>query len=208
MNTLLDQPAIYLTNLGKYNEGDLIGKWINVPCTLEKFNETLKEIGVDGIRYEEYFLTDWENIEGIGEYSNIDEVNSIVKATLKIQKISEKTMNQYTFYNDEAFIKESLSNYFRERLEDDDSEDEEILEEMNNIKIYTDFTDPTLSPLKQFGYYLLEELNFLHYEFLDDDVQYYIDAEQFARDQIHGDNIIAIRQNEKYGYISVIIANI
>lgn len=32
----------YITNLGKYNEGYLIGEWINFPITDEELDEVLK----------------------------------------------------------------------------------------------------------------------------------------------------------------------
>ena len=56
---------VYITNLGKYNEGDLIGKWLELPATDEEIENVIKEIGIDGVLYEEYFFTDWEVIDGI-----------------------------------------------------------------------------------------------------------------------------------------------
>lgn len=51
----------YVTNLGKYNEGELIGKWAQFPMDEEEFTEALKSIGVqEGSAYEEYFITDYE----------------------------------------------------------------------------------------------------------------------------------------------------
>lgn len=78
---------VYVTNLGKYNEGYLVGKWFDLPCEdfETEFNEVLKSIKIDGIRYEEYFITDWETeINGleIGEYTNIEELN---KQLLEVQ---------------------------------------------------------------------------------------------------------------------------
>ena len=35
---------IYIANLGKYNEGELVGKWVELPC--EDLDEVLKEIEV------------------------------------------------------------------------------------------------------------------------------------------------------------------
>ena len=52
--------SAYVTNLGKYNEGELVGKWLDFPTTQTKINTVLKEIGIDGIRYEEIFITDYE----------------------------------------------------------------------------------------------------------------------------------------------------
>ena len=75
---------VYITNLGKYNEGDLIGKWLELPATDEEIENVLKEIGIDGVLYEEYFFTDWEAIDGIeiSEYSSLKELNEIA-ATLE-----------------------------------------------------------------------------------------------------------------------------
>lgn len=51
---------IYLTNLGKYNEGELVGEWVDLPIEKENLQEVFKRIGIDGKQYEEYFITDYE----------------------------------------------------------------------------------------------------------------------------------------------------
>lgn len=69
----------YITNLGKYNEGELIGKWITFPIDDEELENVLKEIGINE-EYEEYFFTDFENnMFDFGEYTNINEINDIVE---------------------------------------------------------------------------------------------------------------------------------
>lgn len=70
----------YVTNLGKYNEGKLAGEYLKLPATTEEVQALLKRIGVDGVRYEEIFITDYEtDIPGLydclGEYESIDELN-------------------------------------------------------------------------------------------------------------------------------------
>lgn len=72
---------IFLTNLGKYNEGYLIGKWLELPATDEELKEVKEKIGINH-QYEEWFITDYESeLEGlkINEYSNIDELNEIAE---------------------------------------------------------------------------------------------------------------------------------
>lgn len=72
---------VYITNLGKYNEGYLIGKWVELPASDEEIEEVLKEIGINQ-EYEEYFITDYEcDFSGIAvnEYSSIDELNRIAE---------------------------------------------------------------------------------------------------------------------------------
>ena len=46
----------YITNLGKYNEGELVGETLKFPTTTEEVQALLKRIGVDGVRYEEFFI--------------------------------------------------------------------------------------------------------------------------------------------------------
>ncbi len=70
----------YVTNLGKYNEGYLVGEYLSFPSTTEEVQALLKRIGIDGVRYEEIFITDYEtDIPGLydclGEYESIDELN-------------------------------------------------------------------------------------------------------------------------------------
>ena len=67
----------YITNLGKYNEGELIGKWIDFPISEEELQEVFEEIGINE-RYEEFFFTDYENnVFGLGEFESIERLNKI-----------------------------------------------------------------------------------------------------------------------------------
>lgn len=79
---------IYLTNLGKYNEGWLIGEWLELPATKEEIAAVLVRIGIsdkpdkDGNIYEEYFITDYEtDIEGlqVDEYESLDRLNQLAE---------------------------------------------------------------------------------------------------------------------------------
>ena len=78
----------YITNLGKYNEGELIGEWISFPIDEEELEEVYGRIGIsdepdeEGYYYEEIFFTDWETefAMGFGEYESIDRINEIAEA--------------------------------------------------------------------------------------------------------------------------------
>ena len=78
-------PAVfeaYVTNLGKYNEGELLGEYLKFPTTPEEVQALLKRIGVDGVRYEEIFITDFNGdvldlYDHLGEYENLDELNHL-----------------------------------------------------------------------------------------------------------------------------------
>ena len=72
----------YITNLGKYNEGELVGKTLTFPTSPQEVQALLKDIGVDGIRYEEFFITSFDGYvlglyDYLCEYENLDEMNHL-----------------------------------------------------------------------------------------------------------------------------------
>ena len=76
----------YITNLGKYNEGCLVGKWIDFPIDEDDFASELESIGVkENTMYEEWFITDYDcslfdMYDAFGEYPNIDDINEVSEA--------------------------------------------------------------------------------------------------------------------------------
>lgn len=80
---------IYLTNLGKYNEGYLMGEWVKLPVNEKEFKEVLERIGIDK-EHEEYFISDYEvdeDIAKISEYSSVGYLNEIAE----LEEILEST---------------------------------------------------------------------------------------------------------------------
>ena len=70
----------FITNLGKYNEGELCGEWLSLPATKEDLEGLLARIAVDGVVYEEIFISDYDSdidnlTHRLGEYESIDELN-------------------------------------------------------------------------------------------------------------------------------------
>ena len=54
--------AAFITNLGKYNEGSLVGEWVKFPTTAEELQKVFERIGIGskddfGQPYEEWFIT-------------------------------------------------------------------------------------------------------------------------------------------------------
>ena len=69
----------YVTNLGKYNEGELVGEWVKFPISKEEMSAVLDRIGI-GAEYEEIFITDYDTAlysvsSQLGEYENLDKLN-------------------------------------------------------------------------------------------------------------------------------------
>lgn len=86
---------IYLTNLGKYNEGMLVGEWVDLPVSEEELEKVFKRIGIND-EYEEYFITDYEsNIDGVkvGEYENIDDLNELAEALEDLDSEEENVLS-------------------------------------------------------------------------------------------------------------------
>ena len=77
--------AAFITNLGKYNEGSLVGEWVKFPTTAEELQKVFERIGIGskddfGQPYEEWFITDYDcYVDGLydklGEYESLDELN-------------------------------------------------------------------------------------------------------------------------------------
>ena len=88
----------YITNLGKYNEGELVGKWISLPISEEELEQVLQEIGINE-EYEEYFFTDYdcEVSLNLSEYESIEHLNElaeklesdVIKAVAELYGIEE-----------------------------------------------------------------------------------------------------------------------
>lgn len=86
---------IYLTNLGKYNEGYLVGKWVELPC--DDLEAEMEAIGVGKAPYEEYFITDYESDFGvsIGEYDNIYDLNEFAKELEAMDEEEAETVKAF-----------------------------------------------------------------------------------------------------------------
>lgn len=88
---------VFVTNLGKYNEGNLCGEWIELPIKEEDLNEVFDKIKIcheneDGEKvsyydsvgnpYEEIFFSSFEtDIDGleIPEHISIEDLNEMAE---------------------------------------------------------------------------------------------------------------------------------
>jgi len=71
----------YITNTALYPlMGIEVGTTVHFPMTTQELQAALAKIGIDGIRYEEYFITNYESdvlglYDHLGEYESLDELN-------------------------------------------------------------------------------------------------------------------------------------
>lgn len=148
---------IYLTNLGKYNEGELVGEWVKLPVSDEELQEVFKRIGINE-EYEEYFITDYEcDFYEIGEYENIDTLNEIAEKIDNLDEEQEQVvkvlMSEYGYNLDGAIEKAESGDY----------------------RFYTDCDDMT-----DIAYVVVEECGYL--DNVPENVARYFDYEAYGRD--------------------------
>ena len=147
---------IYLTNLGKYNEGHLIGEWVDLPISEEELQKVLDRIGINE-EYEEYFITDYEtDFDGIeiGEYSNLDDLNEMAE-TLESLDDDEKEVV-------DAIMSEGYSL-------------EEAIEKKDDCMVYCDCSD-----MEDVAREYAEQTGLL--DSIPENLQSYFDFEAYGRD--------------------------
>lgn len=156
---------IFLTNLGKYNEGQLIGEWVELPCIDDELEAVKKRIGIsdepdeNGICYEEWFITDYESdIQGItvGEYDDLDELNEFA------EELDDLCIDQQQAIK--AFLEDG--NTFDEALEGAQN---------GNYRIYSGCDD-----MEDVAVEVVEECGYLND--VPENVSRYFDYEAFGRD--------------------------
>lgn len=148
---------IFLTNLGKYNEGELIGEWVELPVSQEELKKVFERIGINE-EYEEYFITDYEcDFYEVGEYESLDTLNEIAE---RIEELDEE----------ESKVVKALIQKLDYTLD-------EAIEKVNSgdYRIYSDCNDMT-----DVAYAVVEECGYLNNA--PDNVACYFNYESFGRD--------------------------
>lgn len=110
----------YITNLGKYNEGALVGEWVDFPTTAKEMNEVMRRIEIGstdefGCPYEEFFITDYDiDIDGItrvlGEYENLELLNYLAARLEEMDKWDREKFEAALSICDEANDAQGLIN--------------------------------------------------------------------------------------------------
>ena len=127
--------AAFITNLGKYNEGALVGEWVKFPTTAEELKKVFERIWIGakddfGQTYEEWFNTDYDcYVDGLydllGEYANLDELNYLAS------KLDDMSQDEYERFQAAMEIGDhtgSIPEEYRVMTFQDDIPEEEISE--------------------------------------------------------------------------------
>lgn len=202
--------AILIANRAKYFDGEILAEWLSVPFEKSELKTIFEIIGLND-SYSEYIILEYQNIPfNLSENVELSYINEISYYIQDIyNKINDYEINSHALPNrksDLEWSEEVLGEYVL-TLEENGETKEDIIERINNLQIFTYTSYSDLSPLEQFGFYLLEEMNYLDYINLSDDVKQYINVEKFAFDVIlNGAEVYVSRSTEKNEKeISVII---
>ena len=154
----------YITNLGKYVEGELCGEYLKLPATREAVEALLYKIGVDGVQYEEWFITDYETeIDGLcehmGEYESVDELNYLAVLLSEMNEWDIKKFEATVEYGEYTGSVKDLINLAQ------------------NLDCYEHIPDVTDD--EELGYYYTDGLGTLE---VPDYLSNYIDYEAYGRD--------------------------
>lgn len=138
----------FITNLGRYNEGHLDGEFLKLPATSEEVQALLKRIHVDGVQYEEIFITDYYmNIPGLhdclGEYESVDELNYLASLLDDMQEWEIEKFSAAMEHGDHAGSLKELFNLaqnldcyeFYSGIEDEDDLGRYYIEEMCSLEV-------------------------------------------------------------------------
>ncbi|MBS6519776.1 MAG: antirestriction protein ArdA [Clostridiales bacterium] len=124
--------AVYIANLGKYNEGELVGAWFTFPIDED---DVAERIGLNEY-YEEYAIHDTDNFPmEIGEYVSIQELNRIYEMVEELPDYIVEALDEF------------ISHY---------GSLEEVVEHYDEVYYYPDCENMT-----DIAYYYIDELQAL-----------------------------------------------
>lgn len=161
--------AAFITNLGKYNEGELVGEWVKFPTTAEELKKVFNRIGIGqkddfGQPYEEWFITDYDCYVGalydkLGEYENLDELNYLAS------KLEEMGQGEYAQFQAAMEVGDHSGSL------------QEIINLTDNLDCYDLY--PSIQDYDDLGRYYIEELDAMQ---VPEHLRNYIDYEAYGRD--------------------------
>ena len=161
--------AAFITNLGKYNEGELVGEWVKFPTTAEEMKKVFDRIGIGqkddfGNPYEEWFITDYDcYVDGLydklGEYESLDELNYLAS------KLDEMSQGEYEQFQAAMEIGDHSGSL------------QEIINLTENLDCYDVY--PDIHDYDDLGRYYIDELDAMQ---VPEHLKNYIDYEAYGRD--------------------------
>jgi len=157
---------VFVTNLGKYAGGDPCGEWLTLPTTTEDVQKLLARIGVDGVRYEEISITDYETTvpglcDKLGEHENLDELNYLAE---QLSELSHPLLGDSLIVQFTAAVEHSGA-----------SSAKDLINIIRNLDDY--IHHPDVDDYEALGLYLVNECCALD---IPDNIEPYFDYEAYG----------------------------
>ena len=179
---------VFITNLGKYNEGNLVGEWVKFSTTEEELKKVFERIGIEsgapdeyGGHYEEWFITDYDcyvpgliEAAQLGEYENLDELNYLASKLMELDDCELDRLEAAMEVADETGSVKDIIN---------------LIDNPEKYEVYAGIEND-----EDLGHYYIEELGAIH---LTDEVRDYFDYEAYGRDMAINDG----GHYTSYGYV-------
>ena len=176
---------VWIGNLGKYNEGELVGEWLELPVSKKELDTFLREkvglqltqeeversLAENGVCYEEYMINDYETdlpIQ-ISEYENLDNLNLL--ATIAENVNDMDAINAYVDSQGKMTIEE-LAN---------------LMEQEDNIAYYRFSNDNLFMSSEEKMGYEMAEITGLLYTLQKMQIEDFFDFEGYGRSWENGD---------------------
>ena len=174
----------FITNLGKYNEGALVGEWVKFPTTAEELQKVFERIGIGskddfGHPYEEWFITDYDcYVDGLyemlGEYENLDELNYLAS---KLEELDDHDYEHFQAAMQVSDYTGSVKDLIN------------LIDNLDKYEIY-----PGVEDYSDLGHYYIDEVGVME---IPEHLANYIDYEAYGRDVA----IDEMGQFTNYGYV-------
>ena len=174
----------FITNLGKYNEGALVGEWVKFPTTAEELQKVFERIGIGskddfGHPYEEWFITDYDcYVDGLyemlGEYENLEELNYLAS------RLEELDDHDYEHFQAAMQVSDYTGSV------------KDLINLINNLDKYEIY--PGVDDYSDLGRYYIDEVGVME---IPEHLANYIDYEAYGRDVA----IDEMGQFTNYGYV-------
>jgi len=150
------ESKVFITNLAKYNAGELVGEWFTLSEGEEALSKVLKKVlGSD----EEYFITDYEADFEISEYDNL---NELVEFGTLFDELNEMEQTVVSYY---------LDHYGLDRSE--------VLEKMQNDSLMDDCIIYEADNERELGYAIAECMD------IPKHLEMWIDYEAIGRSEVY-----------------------
>jgi len=179
--------SAYITNLGKYNEGELCGEYLKFPAETKDVQALLARIGIDGILYEEIFITDYETdiddlCKYLGEYESVDELNYLAALLEGVPTWELEKFEAAVAHGEHTSSVKDLIN---------------LTQNLDHYHYYSDISDE-----EDLGRYFIEELSALE---VPEHLEYYFDYNAYGRDIYNNSNGVFVNggfiESEHSGFI-------